>query len=223
MDLARLTYYRRLARKGNVAARKVADAFDPDQPRDADGKWGSGGGNSAKQSEGSGMPAHVLQSLQNEEARSVDEPKEHAYCLGSDGYVLLNKSGTSKEVSITAGELAYLKDGHFTHNHPMGNSLSVQDLNVAIAGNVATMRAVGRDKIDGKVYVYSFTRPETGWPIFLADTVAGKDAAVEAILGKQVRDGTLSPRDASLSHAHERWMRVQKDVDIGYRREEVKP
>ena len=43
MDLA---FYRRLARDGVSAAREVVDAFDwnPDQPRDPDGKFGEGGG-----------------------------------------------------------------------------------------------------------------------------------------------------------------------------------
>ena len=44
MNTDRLNYYRRLANRGNKAAQRVVDAFDPDQPRDPDGKWGSGGG-----------------------------------------------------------------------------------------------------------------------------------------------------------------------------------
>ena len=44
MKTERLIYYRRLAHAGNKNAQRVVDAFDPDQPRDADGKWGSGGG-----------------------------------------------------------------------------------------------------------------------------------------------------------------------------------
>jgi hypothetical protein len=42
MKTDRLNYYRLLARKGNVSARRVVDAFDPDQPREPDGKWGGG-------------------------------------------------------------------------------------------------------------------------------------------------------------------------------------
>ncbi len=44
MKTDRLNYYRRLARQGNKSAQRVCDAFNPDQPREADGKWGSGGG-----------------------------------------------------------------------------------------------------------------------------------------------------------------------------------
>lgn len=44
MDNERLRYYRLQALRGNSFARKVVDAFDPDQPRDPDGKWGGGGG-----------------------------------------------------------------------------------------------------------------------------------------------------------------------------------
>ena len=48
MKTERLAYYRGLARQGNKNAQRVCDAFDPDQPRDPDGKWGGGGGGSAK-------------------------------------------------------------------------------------------------------------------------------------------------------------------------------
>lgn len=44
MKTERLIYYRRLAHAGNKNAQRVVDAFDPDQPRDSDGKWGEGGG-----------------------------------------------------------------------------------------------------------------------------------------------------------------------------------
>ena len=44
MKPERLTYYRLLAHRGNKAAQRVVDAFDPDQPRDETGKWGEGGG-----------------------------------------------------------------------------------------------------------------------------------------------------------------------------------
>ena len=48
MKTERLNYYRSLARRGNANAQRVCDAFaedwNPDQPRDPDGKWGAGGG-----------------------------------------------------------------------------------------------------------------------------------------------------------------------------------
>ena len=44
MKTDRLNYYRRLAHQGNKNAQRVVDAFDPDQPRDPDGKWGEAGG-----------------------------------------------------------------------------------------------------------------------------------------------------------------------------------
>jgi hypothetical protein len=48
VNTERLNYYRSLARRGNANAQRVVDAFaddwDPDQPRDSDGKWGAGGG-----------------------------------------------------------------------------------------------------------------------------------------------------------------------------------
>lgn len=40
----RLAYYRQTARRGSRNAQRVVDAFNPDQPREADGKWGEGGG-----------------------------------------------------------------------------------------------------------------------------------------------------------------------------------
>jgi hypothetical protein len=46
MNTDRLNYYRRLARTGNKGAQRVVDAFDPNQPREPDGKWGEGGASS---------------------------------------------------------------------------------------------------------------------------------------------------------------------------------
>ena len=50
MKTERLNYYRSLARRGNANAKRVCDAFNPDQPREPDGKWG-GGGSAASQHE----------------------------------------------------------------------------------------------------------------------------------------------------------------------------
>ena len=70
MKTERLIYYRRLAHAGNKNAQRVVDAFDPDQPRDADGKWGSGGGSSK-----SGQSA--LSHGSREEAAHTERGNEH--------------------------------------------------------------------------------------------------------------------------------------------------
>jgi len=54
MNTERMLYYRRLALHGNKNAQRVVDSFNPDQPREPDGKWGEGGGSS-----GGAAPATV--------------------------------------------------------------------------------------------------------------------------------------------------------------------
>ena len=221
MDIARLTYYRRLARQGNGAARRVADEFNPDQPREADGKWGAGGSGGRT---GSEMSADVADAIKTREARIVDWPKEHAFGMRNDGTVVCSKNGETSRVHFEPEEIAKFQDATLTHNHPSGNSLSMPDVNIAIEANMASMRAVGRDKVDGKVYVYSVNRPDRGWPRGLEDTAVEAKITVENRIMGLVRSNQMNEKEAigTLARGHEFWTNVQSRMDIGYRREEVK-
>jgi hypothetical protein len=47
-----IAFYKSKARAGSKSSQRVCDAWSPDQPRDADGKWGSGGGGGSGGSSG---------------------------------------------------------------------------------------------------------------------------------------------------------------------------
>ena len=98
----------------------------------------------------------------------------------------------------------------------------MSDLNIAVEANMATMRAVGRDKVDGKVYVYSFNRPPKGWPAYIGLEAIRAEEEVGERLDRLVLRGDLSLAQARHSRPHERWKVLQGKVDIGYRREELK-
>lgn len=82
MDNERLRYYRLQALRGNSFAQKVVDAFNPDQPRDPDGKWGSGGATGKAKVE-AGL-AHAMGKMTEGHAAIPSGPKQ-ARAFGQRG------------------------------------------------------------------------------------------------------------------------------------------
>ena len=75
MKTERLAYYKSLARRGNKSAQRVCDAFDPDQPREPDGKWGAGSSEryEASKAEAARNPAYAKahgRAIKNEAERN---------------------------------------------------------------------------------------------------------------------------------------------------------
>lgn len=62
---------KRLARAGHVDARRVMDAFNPDQPRDEHGRWDDGEGNAIV----SGQRAHIERMYGKKAAGEADYAK----------------------------------------------------------------------------------------------------------------------------------------------------
>ena len=60
-------------------------------------------------------------------------------------------------VRFTQVEVGQMKGGILTHNHPRGTSLSPDDVRLAMIGDLAEMRAVG------KRYGYSIKAGPGGW------------------------------------------------------------
>ena len=225
MTPQRLMYYRLLAYRGHRAAQRVVDAFNPDQPREADGKWGDGGGASGAGSKSGEPTPAARERLTSREFLIVNKPVEWGCVVDREGRAILDKVGEKTEVSFSGDEIEQMKDRHFTHNHPSGSSLSKEDLNLALDADLASMSAVGKSKIDGKTYRYSFTRPKAGWPS--SQMVKSVTREIESDLKNdfygQIAKGRMSVQEANHSHTHELWTRVATTVDINYRREELKP
>jgi Protein of unknown function (DUF935) len=109
-------------------------------------------------------------SLREFESAKVSQQFESAMLLNPHGDPVLQKDGERAEVGFDSDQVASMKDGILTHNHPLGldfpignprrygTSLSDQDIVLAGLGDLAEIRAVAPK------YVYSMSRPSSGWP-----------------------------------------------------------
>ena len=78
MDIA---FYKRLARDGIKSAARIVKALDgsPDQPRDPDGKWGSGGGEHAAGNNEKAATSTNKMTERYKELQSAHNKAAHAY------------------------------------------------------------------------------------------------------------------------------------------------
>jgi hypothetical protein len=111
-------------------------------------------------------------------------PKERGWAWDADGNLLLEKQGTSSQVSFDWGEVQKMKNAAmYTHNHPdTGGSFSPADFNFTARLNVQRFRAVAVE--DGKRVTYELRR--TGEPGKL-DMLAFEKAAKRATAPAQLR------------------------------------
>lgn len=101
----------------------------------------------------------------------MNKKYETAIAFNKNGEVLLNKDGQSRQVNFIADECRKLKNGVMTHNHPsgwsypkgsvrrIGNSLSEDDILMAVRWDLSEMRAVTPN------YTFVLKRPEKGWGV----------------------------------------------------------
>lgn len=94
----------------------------------------------------------VIMLVQAEEYKTQLLAYEVANVFNTKGDLLLTKGGVYDSVSFDKEELKLLDDAIVTHNHPMGTTLSPQDIYMAVEHNIQEVRAV-TDK-----YVYSLRR-----------------------------------------------------------------
>lgn len=82
---------------------------------------------------------------------------EHLIGLDADGNVLFKQEGEENMVRPTARQVSQMIGAGgtavVTHNHPSGKSFSTQDIIAMLAGNLAEIRAVGKE------WTYSLSDP----------------------------------------------------------------
>ena len=131
---------------------------------------------------------------------------EHLTIMTDDGKVLGYNEGRHDTVSATPELQRKINEAPvnsivFAHNHPENTGLSDDDVAILSHPSIKEIHAVGHD---GKTYsmsVGSGKRPSS-------DEIksAGRklDKAVEAKLGQMIRDGKLTPMQATMLHAIEK-------------------
>ncbi len=113
--------------------------------------------------DGYGGPIRRGMNLAEAEDAIRDLESEHSVVFGSDGQQLHRQRGTGASCPVTdEAKQRMLADENavFTHNHPGGLNLSVEDIHVAVGLELKEMRAVGPGGT-----VFSLSRPPGGWNV----------------------------------------------------------
>lgn len=156
---------------------------------------------------------------------------ETGVCVNANGEIIIDKRGTSNQVSFTQEECKLMKDCIFTHNHPsgwkypendicrIGNSFSIQDICLAISCDIAEMRAVTPN------YTFSLKRPSRGWNINLQDFVEDyekENRKLHTEFTDRINKGTLTIGQATSTYFHILCKRLAKKYGLDYHKLKTK-
>lgn len=123
---------------------------------------------------------------------------EQAALLDASGSLVWIKTGGARAVSFGPSEVAQMRGGVLTHNHPSSTSLSPADLQMLISGRLSRIYAVGND----------------GQSLYSARVVAGVSASelkresaralksVRAAFFRRIHSGDLAPELAAQMQSH---------------------
>ena len=132
-----------------------------------------------------------------EKARQDDPGIEYAGLIDGSGKPLWIKRGQKSAVSFTLGEVAQMRGGVLTHNHPSSRSLSLADLRLAKHAGLKRVYAVGAD---GSVYVARVPAGVTEAAISRASAKAERQ--IRDWVMERIRSGAISVPDAERYHHH---------------------
>jgi phage-related protein (TIGR01555 family) len=187
----------------------TGDEFNPNQPRDPDGKFAGEGGGSGGGDRG-GTSERAKSSIRDAEAklRSLTDHEE-GYIITQEGKTMGPYIGDEGSVEIPPH---LSKDNHVTHNHPGGrNAFSRGDVRGAVNSDVYELRAVTPN---GRFV--SITRGDNGWDSSLPDeyTKAGLEGAkgypaAADICVKKYGPGKFTGKQMDQEHSNivNEWMR----------------
>lgn len=152
--------------------------YNPDEPRDEGGRWTSDG-----EGGGGGSIGETENNIRN-------NSYESAAVYDKNGKEILFKKGDSGTVKFTPEEKAKMKGATVTHNHPSGQSFSVQDIQMVQALKLEKLRVVS------KGVSYEFIPPPNGlkptWQAIYHET----EVKVNNKLYDEVQAGKISEQVA---------------------------
>ena len=109
----------------------------------------------------SGRPKKLVQNLKTTEDKIRNEKFEYSHAFDAMGNPLfVATSGSTEYVEFSKEQIAQMKDGVSTHNHPKGGSFSPADIEFAIEADLREIRAVSPQT----GYTFVLKRPKNGWP-----------------------------------------------------------
>lgn len=156
--------------------------------------------------------------LQEVEDKIRDQDFESA-ALFKKGKQIFFKDGERASVSFSNAEVAQMKDGVLTHNHPGSRSFSPEDINMFFKARMEEIRAISR-KFD-----YSFKLGNFDGSVSLKDILNQYrffDEEVHQEFMDLIVDGKMTIDFANANHHHEILTRLAKQYGFSYSRTEVK-
>lgn len=222
----------------------VLAKYDPDQARDENGRWTSGGSSSWNESDVrsmkfngmtdhdistvKGMNAQTAPHITNSERRFKGQHVENAMAAKAGKFLFENR-GTATFVSFTKDQLSQMRGAVLTHNHPSGNSFSDQDVLLAHQVGMQEVRAIAPDGT-----VYRLREGKRPWSDYSEDEIKNGllDAEIRAnftvrpVLEPRVTEwekgnkegNSLSPNEASKIHTHWRMQEFAEITGLRYER-----
>jgi hypothetical protein len=173
--------------------------FDENEPRDDSGRWTDGGGGSISEAE---------DKIKNNDFES-------AAVFNQKGEPILFKKGNSSTVMFTPEEKLKMKGGIVTHNHPSGQSFSVQDIAMVSALKLSKVRVVSKN------HAYEFEPPEKGlkptWQAIYRDT----EIRVNNKLFDDVKAGKIKESDALNEIDHLIMTKFSQKIRAKYKKENL--
>ena len=134
--------------------------------------------------------------------------------FNDDGsFALGPKKGKPDRVSFRVVDLQRMAGKVYSHNHPMGASFSIQDVELAAEYGFAEIRAVT------KFFRHSLSA--AAWPAIdeIGRAVKEEERRVEAVLIDQIKTGQIRPIHYGLELTHRTWARVAMRFAMKYVRE----
>ena len=172
---------------------------------------GKGGG------KGGGRAGRSVKDIGAAEQNIINSPIEVAFGYDKDGNVVIDKNGTSSSVEFTLDELALLKNGTLTHNHPKGNSFSLEDILVMHEHGLKEIRAIGVNSLGEKVL--HIMRP--GALVSKAQITRSFQNATREVTRRfeqSINMGQMSLSQANSLHFHSVWTKVAAELGLSYSR-----
>ncbi|WP_159672388.1 hypothetical protein [Andreprevotia sp. IGB-42] len=137
--------------------------------------------------------------------------------FSQDGTMLLRKEGLADQVGFGHENLHAMRNQLFTHNHPRGTTLSIEDIDLALDYQLSCIRVVGPRS---RFIMY---KPAKGWPPFtlVNDKFEKAKLGVHNEVRNLVNTDQLDRRNAGSEVLHLQLLQVCTELKLRYIREQT--
>ena len=170
-------------------------------------------------------PKGLHQAISEAEDKIRAQRHETAHVFSPNGESLFSNDGGKDYVDFSDAAIANIKgrNATLTHNHPggwdypkndprhAGNSFSLEDARMAVAADLAEIRAVTPTR------TYSLRRPPSGWDgSKLERAYADVNRETRRTFTDRIQHGQMTIAEAEAQHTHTVWQQVAAAIGAGY-------